>query len=121
MEKWKISFDGRDSVSDLIFKVETLTKRTRCSDEHLISNFHVLLDGKAEQWYWLFTKQNIIVTYPLLRHALTKQFGHMKTDHELILEISLRKQLLKESYDVFHTAIVSINMRLQNPLPDLGI
>ncbi|XP_046806055.1 uncharacterized protein LOC124419698 [Lucilia cuprina] len=118
LEKWKISFDGTGSVSDFLFKVETLANRSKCSDEHLMSNFHILLDGKAEQWYWLFTKQNRNVTYPLLRHALTKEFGHIESDHEVILKISLRKQSFKECYDDFHSSIVSMNLRFQNPLPD---
>ncbi|KAI8119349.1 hypothetical protein CVS40_9139 [Lucilia cuprina] len=96
LEKWKISYDGSGSVSDFLFKVETLCGRSRCSDEHLLSNFHVLLDGKAEQWYWLFTKQNRNVTYPLLRQALTKEFGHLESDHDIILKISLRKQQFKD-------------------------
>lgn len=118
LEKWKISFDGSGSVSEFLFKVETLSARTKCSSDHLLSNFHVLLNGKAEQWYWRYTKQTSIITYPLLRHALTKEFGHIETDHEVILKISSRKQLLKESYDDYHTSIVSMNLRLQSPLPD---
>ena len=99
LEKWKISYDGIGSVSDFIFKVETLCSRTKCSDEHLLSNFHVLLEGKAERWYWLFTRQTRNVTYPLLRHALTKEFGHLESDHDILLKMSNRKQQHKESYD----------------------
>ncbi|KAI8116854.1 hypothetical protein CVS40_11144 [Lucilia cuprina] len=118
LEKWKICYDGTGSVSDFLFKVETLSRRTRCSDEHLLSNFHVLLEGKAEQWYWLFMKQNHNVTYSVIRYALTKEFGYLESEHDILLKISLRKQLHKESYDDFHTAIVSMNSRLQSPLPD---
>ncbi|KAI8126494.1 hypothetical protein CVS40_3303 [Lucilia cuprina] len=121
LEKWKISFDGLGSVSDFLFKVETLSSRSKCSDEHLLSNFHVLLEGKAESWYWLFTKQNKNITYPLLRHAITKEFGHLESDHDILLKMSLRKQQYKESYDDFHCTIVSMNLRLQNPLPDVTL
>ncbi|KAI8115675.1 hypothetical protein CVS40_12206 [Lucilia cuprina] len=51
LEKWRISYDGTGSISDFLFKVETLCSRTKCSDEHLLSNFHILLEGRAEQWY----------------------------------------------------------------------
>lgn len=108
-------------ISEFIFKVETLCSRTKCTDEHLLSNFHVLLEGKAERWYWLFTRQNRNVTYPLLRHALTKEFGHLESDHDILLKMSNRKQQLKESYVDFHSTIVSMNLRLQNPLPDITL
>lgn len=121
LEKWKISYDGVGSVSDFLFKVETLCARTKCSDEHLLSNFHVLLEGKAENWYWLFTRQNSNITFPMLRHALKKQFGHLESDHDILLKMSSRKQQLKESYDDFHTAIISMNTRLLNPLPDTTV
>ncbi|KAI8114969.1 hypothetical protein CVS40_12746 [Lucilia cuprina] len=121
LEKWKITYNGSGSVSDFLFKVETLCARSRCPDDHLLSNFHVLLEGKAEEWYWLFTKQNRNVTYPLLRQALTKEFGHLESDHDVLLKISLRKQQFKESYDDFHSVIVSMNLRLQNPLPDVTL
>lgn len=121
IEKWKITYDGSGSISDFLFKVETLCARTRCSDEHLLSNFHVLLEGKAQQWYWLFTKQNRNVTFQTLRHAITKEFGKLETDHEILLKLSSRKQQIKESYDDFHTAIVTENLRLQTPLPDSTI
>lgn len=101
--------------------METLCKRSKCSDEHLLSNFHVLLDGKAEQWYWLFTKQNREVTYPLLRSAITNEFGHLQSDHDVLLKISSRKQQYKENFVDFYTSIVSMNLRLQNPLPDITL
>ncbi|KAI8118509.1 hypothetical protein CVS40_9864 [Lucilia cuprina] len=118
LEKWKISYDGSGSVSDFLFKVDTLRSRAKCSDEHILSNFHVLLAGKAEQWYWLYTKQNRDVSYPILCSALTREFGHLESDHDIILKISLRKQQYKEVYDDFHTAIISMNSRLRTPLPD---
>lgn len=118
IEKWKISYDGSSSALDFLFKVETLCNRTRCSDAHLLSNFHVLLTGKAEKWYWLFMKQNRNVTYPILRDALNKEFDHFETEHDILLKLSSRKQQHKESYDDFHSTLVSLNLRLKNPLPD---
>ncbi|KAI8119916.1 hypothetical protein CVS40_8757 [Lucilia cuprina] len=71
---------------------------------------------KLEKWKIAYdgTKYDISE----LRHALTKEFGHLESDHEILLKISLRKQQYKENYDDFHSSIVSMNIRLQNPLPD---
>lgn len=121
LEKWKISYDGTGSVSDFLFKVETLSSRSRCSNEHLLSNFHVLLAGKAEQWYWLFMKQNRDITYPIIKYALTKEFGFLESEHDILLKISLRKQQHKESYDDLHTILISMNSRMRSPLPDSAL
>ncbi|XP_046811038.1 uncharacterized protein DDB_G0292186-like [Lucilia cuprina] len=58
LEKWKISYDGSGSVFDFLFKVETLYGRSRCSDEHLLSNFHVLLDNWSLTNNWSPTNNN---------------------------------------------------------------
>lgn len=118
LEKWKISYNGTGSVSDFLFKVETLCSRTRCSNEHLLSNFHVLLEGRAETWYWFFMRKNPNATFSGLRHAIIKEFGLLETDHDIIFRMHSRRQQLKETYDSLHTAIVSMNLRLENPLPD---
>lgn len=121
LEKWKISYDGTTSVSEFLFKIETLSNRTRCSDEHLLSNFHIFLTGKAECWYWLYMQQNRHgrrVTYDALKTALTKEYGYLESDHEVLLRISARKQHFKESYDDFHASVLSMNCRLREPFPE---
>ena len=56
-----------------------------------------------------------------MRNALIKEFGHLESDHEVLLKISLRKQQFKETYDDFHSSVVAMNSRLQNPLPDVTL
>lgn len=122
LEKWKVSYDGSSSVSDFLFKVKTLCARSRCSEEQLLSNFHVLLEDKANKWYWGFLQYNNSInrniTFEMLHQALTEEFGHLESDYDILQKISMRKQQYKESYDDFHTTIVSMNTRLQNPMPD---
>lgn len=121
LEKWKIIYDGNGSVSDFLFKVETLSKRSKCSEEHLLNNFHVLLEGKAETWYWWYMKNNRNVIFPSLRQAITREFGHLESDHDILIKITMRKQQMKESYDDFHTAMVSMNSRLRNPMSESSL
>lgn len=115
-EKWKINFDGSGSVSDFLFKVDTLCERTQCSDEHLMANFHIFLSGKAESWFWNFIKQNRNAQYSFLKTSIIKEFGYLETDHEVLLRISNRKQQNKESYDDFHTNMISMNARMREPI-----
>ena len=48
LKDWNINYDGSNSMSDFIFKNETLKTRTQCSEEHLLANFHIFLSGKAD-------------------------------------------------------------------------
>ena len=48
LKDWNVKYDGSGSVSDLIFKIETLKLRTQCADEHLLANFNIFLAGRAE-------------------------------------------------------------------------
>lgn len=110
-----IKYDGTGRISDFLFKIETLRTRSNCTEEQLMDNFYMFLSGKAEDWLWLFIKQNPNARYPLLKYSITKQFGTLENDHDVVLKISLRKQGIRESYDDFHTAIVTMNSRLSEP------
>ena len=116
LEKWKISFDGTTSVSDFLFKLETLFMRTLCAENHLLSNFQIFLSGKAEKWYWQYVKQERHITFASLKHAITKEFGNLEKDLEIMLKISARKQSAKESFDDFYSSIISMNLLMRQPL-----
>ncbi|GBP16028.1 hypothetical protein EVAR_101033_1 [Eumeta japonica] len=118
LEKWKLHFDGTGNVADFLFKIDTLSNRTGCPEEHLLANFQVFLGGKAEEWYWNFVKQNENPTYAFLSYAISQEFGATESDDDLLLSLHKRKQQPKESYDNFHSALVSINSRMKEPLPD---
>lgn len=118
LEKWKVKFDGTGNVSDFLFKIDTLCKRTQCTDEHLMANFQIFLNGKADKWYWEFIKQNNDPTYSLLEYSLSQEFGSLETDHDVLLRIHVRKQQQKESYDDFYSLVVSMNSRMKDPIPE---
>ena len=90
--KKNVKYDGIGSVSDFIFKIETLKIRTQCADEHLLANFHIFLSGKAESWYWIFLRQNRKSSFEYLKAALTREFGKLETDTDIKIKISLKKQ-----------------------------
>ena len=117
LQDWKINFDGNGSVSDFLFKLDTLQDRTICSNDHLLANFHIFLTGKAHDWYWLFTRQNPKAPYAMLKYAIKRQFGGLQSDHEVMLKISTKRQK-SESFSDFLTEILSMNSRLSKPIED---
>lgn len=117
-KEWKVIFDGVGCVSDFLFKIDTLCLRNKCSHQQLLDNFHIFLSGRAETWYWFFIKQNPTANYPFLKFSITKEFGTLEKDHDVVIRMSLKKQGPRESYDEFHSAIVAMNSRLGNPMTD---
>lgn len=120
-KEWKVIFDGVGSVSDFLFKLDTLCIRNKCSHQQLMDNFHIFLTGRAETWYWFFIKQNPSASYPFLKFSITKEFGTLEKDHDIVIKISLKKQSPRESYDEFHSSIVAMNSRLGNPMSDIQL
>ncbi|XP_055908542.1 uncharacterized protein LOC129943258 [Eupeodes corollae] len=118
VEKWKISFDGTENVYDFWFKVETLKERSQSSWDHVLANFHVLLKGKAESWYWFFLKKNPTVSHDSLKYAIIKEFSKTENEYEKMLRMVSRRQGFKETFDDFYTEILRLNARLKEPLSD---
>lgn len=117
-KEWNIKYDGVGRVSDFLFKIETLSARSKCSEEQLMDNIHMFLSDKAEDWFWLFIKQNPTANFPFFKYSISKRFGSLESDHDVVVKISLRKQGPRELYDDFHTAIVTMNSRLGEPIAD---
>lgn len=111
-----VSFSGEGSVSEFLFKLDTLIARSKCPMDHLLANFQMFLTNKSEPGYWTYTIQNPTATYTQLKTALTKQFGYLESDNEIRVRISTRKQHLKESYDDSHTNIIRKNERVRDPI-----
>lgn len=118
LEKWKIKFDGTGSVEDFLFRLNILVERTRCPVELLEANFQIFLSGKAESWYWDFIKTNNDPPYRLLKRAISKEFASLETDDDILMQLNMRKQNHKESYDDFHSFMVSLNSRMSESLSE---
>lgn len=116
MDKWNITYDGSDDVSDFLFKVDTLKTRYCCSDDYISSNFHTLLKGKADTWFWSFLKQHPNSKYDEIKFALTKQYGKIENDCDKIVRMIERRQMPKESFDDYFSEMIAMNSRLSQPM-----
>ena len=86
--------------------------RTQCDPNHVLINFQIFLSDKAEQWYWEFVRKERQINFPTIKYAITREFGKLESDHEVLMRISNRKQAPKESFDDFYSAIMSMNLRM---------
>lgn len=61
IKDWGLKYDGSSKsipIERFLFRVETLQKRHEISQEDLCANFHVLLDGTAQEWFWLYMEEH---------------------------------------------------------------
>ena len=116
LKDFKISFSGEFSVSDFLFKLDTLVARSQCSQEHVMSNLHIFLTVKAETFSWDYINQHQRATYQMLKTSLPKDFGSSESCHEILLKLSTRRQIPRECYDDYHSLVTRLNRRLTNPL-----
>ncbi|XP_043071287.1 uncharacterized protein LOC122322577 [Drosophila grimshawi] len=121
MDKWEVSFDGsndRGSVEDFVFKVEYLKRQFQCPWDEILSNFHVLVKGRAREWYWLHVRQRPIYSWDELRKALFARFRGSWDDVDRLQEMRQRQQLPGESVNDFIQSMTSMASRLEIPLPE---
>lgn len=121
IDKWNISYDGSQDISDFLFKVDTLKSRTGYPSDQVVANFHTFLKGKAEVWFWSYLKQNPNTSYDELKSAIQKQYGKIENDCDKIVRMVERRQMPKESFDDFFTEMISMNSKLSTPLNDTKI
>lgn len=118
IDKWNISYDGSQDISEFLFKVDTLKARWNYTDEQVNASFHTFLKGKAETWFWSYLKQYPNSRYADLKLAIKKQFGRVENDCDKLVKIIERRQMPKESFDDFFTEMMAMNARLSQPMND---
>ncbi|KAL7734776.1 hypothetical protein ACLKA6_011063 [Drosophila palustris] len=121
VEKWDVSFDGdcsKSSVEDFIFRVEFLQHQYRCPWREVLRCFHMLLKGRAREWYWLHVRRHQVEEWEALKRALTASFRGTQTEHDKMHELMQREQGRGESAVDFIHAIQKLASRLREPLPE---
>lgn len=115
LDRWNIKYDGTDNVSDFLFKVDRLQSSSSYTDEQVTANFHTLLSGRPNKWFWGFLRRNPTAKLSEVKEAMTKEFGRLESDVEIYMRLLTRKQGFKESFDDFYNSIVGLNDRLKEP------
>lgn len=125
IQNWHIKFDGSQSglnVEEFLYRVRTLTNDTFSGDFSIIcKNLHILLSGKARDWYWRYHKNVHAINWNDFCRDLKNQYKDFKSSFDIREEIRNRKQKPGEPFEVFFEAISTIMDRLASPIsePDL--
>ncbi|XP_037824418.1 uncharacterized protein LOC119612660 [Lucilia sericata] len=122
IQNWNLKFDGSSNglhVEEFLYRIKSLTRDTFNSDFTIIcKNLHILLTGKARDWYWRYHKQVQSVNWDDFCDALRCQYRQYKSSFDIREEIRNRKQKPGESFDSFFDSVLVIMDRLPAPMSD---
>lgn len=122
IHNWNVKFDGSPNglhVEEFLYRINSLTQDTFNGDFSVTCrNLHILLVGKARDWYWRYHKQVKTVNWKDFCEALRGQYREFKSSFDIREEVRNRKQRPGETFDIFFDAVLAIMDRLPTPMSD---
>ena len=117
VEKWKLKFTGEPrtiSVENFLYKLKKIAEREEVSEKQLLRDIHLLLEGPASDWFFIFVDQ--FVNWETFERQIRYRFGNPNQDQGIRQKIQERKQHHNESFIAFVTEIEKLNKMLSKPL-----
>lgn len=125
INSWNIRFDGSLSnfpVGKFLYVITALTTDNLGGDFQLLcDHFHILLCGRAKEWYWRYRGTTRQITWEPLENALRSSFADHLSDNDIREMIRERKQLVGESFDEYYAAILNLCDRMQYQLLEIDL
>lgn len=125
IQNWNLKFDGSTNgirVDDFLYRLRSLTSDTFNNDFEIICrNLHILLTGKAREWYWNYHKQVQTIRWDEFCIALRYEYKDFRTNFDFMEEVRNRKMKPSESFEVFFEDVSSFLSRLDPPMPEADI
>lgn len=81
-------------------------------------NMHILLTGKARDWFWRYHKQVESIVWTEFCEALRFQYRDFKSSFDIREEIRNRKQKPNETFDEFFDAITVVMDKLPHSMSE---
>ncbi|KAI8116247.1 hypothetical protein CVS40_11646 [Lucilia cuprina] len=122
IQSWNIHFSGSPNslrCEEFLYRIRCLTEDNFNGNfDYICNNLHVLLTGKAKDWYWKYHKSVQRIEWDSFCTALKKQYKNYQTTYDIREELHSRKQKPNESFEAFYDAITDISDKLEIPLED---
>lgn len=119
MGQWPIKFNGT-GVQKFLKKLNRLQKSYGYDDATVAKYFHLLVEGRAADWYWMYCDEYEDVVLKHLKVELAKRFKSEETDMTLLTRMYERKQG-RDSFCKFYDDVLDINFSMKSPLDDSQI
>ncbi|XP_065368079.1 uncharacterized protein LOC135960632 [Calliphora vicina] len=126
IQNWCLKFDGSTTgltVEEFLYRLTSLTNDNFNGDYTIIcKNLHILLSGKARDWFWRYHKQERgVIDWSEFCNAIRSQYKDFKSSFDLREEIRNRRQKPGESFDVFYDSISAIMDRLPSAFSEMEL
>lgn len=125
IQNWNLKFDGSSSglhVEEFLYRTRSLTQENFNGDFDVICrNLHILLTGKAREWYWRYHKQVKSIKWEDFCDAIRCQYKDFKSSFDIREEVRNRKQKAGETFDSFFDGVLAILDRLPSPMSDMEL
>ncbi|KAL7731407.1 hypothetical protein ACLKA6_001429 [Drosophila palustris] len=121
VRRWNLTFDGSEKsmpVKEFIFRVEHMQRVYQLPWAEVIRDFHLLVAGRARDWFWMHARTGQMMDWPNLRYSLQKQFQTRKSSFEQEQELRERRQRPGESVDEYLQEMLALRSRLDTHFPD---
>lgn len=121
MGKWNLKFQGTASdfpVDEFLFRIETLARSSNIAEDMLPFGMHYVLNGEAQNWYWVYHRDNPRVDWVTFKDAMRRHFSLIETQVEIREKISRRKQRAGETFNEFYLSVAGIAARLVHRMPE---
>ncbi|KAI8124987.1 hypothetical protein CVS40_4697 [Lucilia cuprina] len=125
INSWNVKFDGNSTnfpVNKFIYMITALTNDNLGGDFQLLcDHFHILLIGRAREWYWEYRSSVPKIVWQSLCKAIKSYFADHFSDNDIREMIRDRKQLLGESFEEYYSAIMNLCGRLKFKLSEIEL
>lgn len=118
IHKWKIKFNGDGSVKQFLFKVDALRRKNHFDEDEVYNNFDLLLEGRAESFFWRFQSMNPTARYPHFIRAFSTEFGSAVKDCMISATIAQTRQGMNQSFTDFLERMRLLLDSMEQPMDD---
>ena len=122
IHNWNVKFDGSSdglTADQFLYRIRCLTHECLNHDfEALSRHLHILLTGKAREWFWRYRKPLDQINFNHFCNALKAQYCDYKTRSDIKEELRSRYQKENESFESYYEAVNKILDRLEDPIPE---
>lgn len=104
--------------------MDTLRKKHNISSQDIFANFHLLLEGQAQEWYWLYTEEHpddSLVDFQAFRQAIVEHFRKADCDEEIRQAMNERKQDYGEKFEEYYAAVRGMELTMRTRLPEQSL
>lgn len=121
MDKWRLRFDGTSksiTAEDFMFRLERLKEDYGYSDEEVVIKFPQLLEGPAEDWFWMQRRLGRLNSLQDIKHAFLSQFRKFESDFDVQRRMMDRRQGSQEPFEQFYNAMLRLHCQQRVPMEE---